>query len=40
MSGTNTATLKNTPLEIEILKNLWGFGADDLLLSAVQEELM
>lgn len=35
MSGTKTTTLKTTPLETEILKNVLEFGADDLLLSAV-----
>lgn len=35
MSGTKTTTLKNTPLDTKILKNLLGFGAHDLLLSPV-----
>jgi len=35
MSGTKTTTLKNTSLETEILQNILGFGADDLLLRAV-----
>lgn len=35
MSGTKSMSLKNTPLETEIPKNILGFGADDLLLSVV-----
>lgn len=35
MSGTETTTLQNIPLETETLKNALRFGADDLLPGAV-----